>query len=238
MQKTLRATLLLLALALPETALADTRPIVLELFTSQGCAACVPAENLLQSLNKPGIIVLSLHIKYFDNLGWVDTFATEENTLRQSAYNQVLHEALYTPQLVVDGLKIAPGNERPAVETAMHDARVSLPDIPITLERTNDILRVSLPDAPANAGRTTPIVGTVWALQYRKYETTEITAGENKGKRLAGLHNVTRITKLGTWTREAVTYSLPINTLGEDGIAILLQGELYGRIAGAATFND
>lgn len=222
----------------PFAAHADTRPLVLELFTSQGCSSCPPAEELLTTLNNPDTLALSFHVKYWDYLGWQDPFASEENTLRQRTYSQILRDALYTPQLVIDGAKIATATDPAAIETTMRSTRTNLPAIPITLTGANDILRVTVAAAPATSGKDIPLIATLWAMQYKKKEITDVTAGENKGKKLTSLHPVIKITKLGTWQRDAVTYPMPVNKLGDDGIAFILQSESYGRIIGVKTYND
>ncbi len=225
-------------LLISQNAYAETRPVVLELFTSQGCSSCPAAEALLKTLNQPGVLALSLHVKYWDYLGWKDPYATDENSARQRAYGQVLKDELYTPQMVIDGASVTVGSDSDGIHSAMQFAHTSMASIPITLKPNGTNLRITLPTAPTNAGPTIPIVATLWAMQYKKNETTDILAGENKGRRLEGLHNVIKITQLGTWSREAATYELPIKDLGNDGIAILLQGESYGRLVGAATYND
>src|SRR5205814_1096869 len=110
---------------LPVTAQAETRPVVVELFTSQGCSSCPPADRLLSELaERPDVIALGLHIDYWDDLGWKDPLSSPEATARQRDYaRQFGRRQVYTPQLVVDGTEEAVGSDRAAVLQALKQTK-------------------------------------------------------------------------------------------------------------------
>ena len=114
---------------------ASERPIVVELFTSEGCSSCPPADALLAELaSRPDVLALSFHVDYWDRLGWKDPYSSREATARQNRYATLLDLAtVYTPQIVVDGKWQAVGSDRADVEHALDLARRSLKEIPVTL---------------------------------------------------------------------------------------------------------
>src|SRR6202040_1782882 len=119
------AVLLLLSLLSASPAQADKRPTVVELFTSQGCSSCPPADALLGELARRGdVIALGFHISYWDSLGWQDPFSRPQSTERQKAYVRLLGGQTYTPQLVVDGTSEMVGSHREEVIAALgsHEA--------------------------------------------------------------------------------------------------------------------
>src|SRR5712671_4480747 len=130
------ALLLPLCLALAVTAAqAGERPIVVELFTSQGCSSCPPADALLAELAKrPDVLALSFHVDYWDRLGWKDPYSSRAATDRQNRYAKLLAlHTVYTPQIVVDGKWEAVGSDRADVERALDLARRDRPEVPVTL---------------------------------------------------------------------------------------------------------
>ncbi|HJW42010.1 MAG TPA: DUF1223 domain-containing protein [Rhizomicrobium sp.] len=133
--------ILLAALCVAGGAQAGGRPIVVELFTSQGCSSCPPADALLGRLaQRPGVIAISLPITYWDMLGWKDTLASEANTRRQKAYAAAMgHGGVYTPQIVVDGVVDVVGSRVSQVEAAIADRRAQLA---VALAQARDIARV------------------------------------------------------------------------------------------------
>ena len=108
---------------------AAERPIVVELFTSEGCSSCPPADALLGELaTRPNVLALSFHVDYWDRLGWKDPFSSPEATARQQHYARLLGlDTVYTPQIVVDGSWEAVGSDQAAVERALDQARRSRP---------------------------------------------------------------------------------------------------------------
>src|SRR5437870_8060822 len=151
------ALLLSLCLALHiASAQAGERPIVVELFTSQGCSSCPPADALLAELaRRPDVLALSFHVDYWDRLGWKDPFSSRAATERQNRYAKLLAlPTVYTPQIVVDGKWQAVGSDRADVEHALDLARRDRLDVPVTLAldhgQAHIKLRPSSDEAPAS----------------------------------------------------------------------------------------
>src|SRR5271167_1683708 len=125
---------------------ADERPIVVELFTSEGCSSCPPADALLAELaGRPDVLALSFHVDYWDRLGWKDPFSSPDATRRQHGYADLLGLAtVYTPQMVVDGRWQAVGSDRSEVERALGSARRSRDGVPVALAVDHGRARITL----------------------------------------------------------------------------------------------
>ena len=200
----LPATLLAAALSLiPVSLWAEDDPVVVELFTSQGCSSCPPADRLLKRLTERGdVIALALHVDYWDYIGWVDEFADPAFTKRQKRYAKAAgRHMIYTPQMIVNGLDdlvgahdlkltdlIAAHKEKPA------RARVSLAE--------NDT-ELTITIAPL-AG---PLKGPfdVHLVTYEPEQTVKIKKGENAGLSLDYVNVVTSWTQVGTWDGQGET---------------------------------
>ena len=176
-----------LAAGIAPTARASATPVVLELFTSQGCSSCPPADALLGRLTRrPEVIALAWHVDYWDHLGWRDKFASRTATARQQAYARQLGGGVFTPALVVDGTKVVVGSERAAVEAAIA-AAAALP-VAVTLSRAEDTVAVAIGAASG------PV--RVQRIVYDPERATEIGAGENDGERLREYHIVREVETL------------------------------------------
>lgn len=150
-------------------------PAVLELFTSQGCSSCPPADALLGELvRQPGVIALAWHVDYWNNLGWRDPYATRLATDRQRAYAAQLRDEVYTPALVVNGAAIVVGSDRSAIAAAI--ARPRADSVSLALHRGTDSLT-------AQIGETTDPLTALLAT-YDPEAATAVGAGENEGRRL------------------------------------------------------
>ena len=226
----------LLAGGIPAGARAQAEQLtVVELFTSQGCNSCPPADAYLGELaGRDGVLALSFHIDYWDYLGWSDTFATNQTTERQRAYGRGLGKGyVYTPQMVIGGAAEAVGSAREKVEREIDRARSrGARSVAVEIAIDNDgqlIARIGAGDR----GRA----AAVWLVGYDRKLEIEVARGENAGKTLA-YHNVVRdITRIGTWEGEAIEIALAISDLrqeGRDSCAVLLQEEGQGAILGAA----
>lgn len=149
--------------------------VVLELFTSQGCSSCPPADALLGKLSqRPDVIALAWHVDYWDRLGWLDKFASRQATQRQQAYARQLGSEVFTPALVVDGTNVVVGSDGSAVDRAL---RTAVPlTVPVVLNRTANSTEISVGPA-AEPLRALSIV-------YDAEHETEVGAGENSGVRL------------------------------------------------------
>jgi hypothetical protein len=199
---------------------------VIELFTSQGCSSCPPADKLLSQFTAdPSLIPLSLPIDYWDYLGWKDTLADPRNSARQRAYSRVRGDReVYTPQVVVNGTLHALGSDKEAIEAAIASSRKSVLTLSLPVVMTVDDGRL-LVSVPGGAdGRSS---AEVWLYGLLKAATVAIGRGENRGKTIT-YHNVARHwVKLGTWTGKAESWSVPLEEFADEGIdeaAVMVQG--------------
>jgi hypothetical protein len=214
---------------------AQKQPILVELYTSQGCSSCPPADQILGTIKgREDVVALSFSVDYWDYIGWRDTLARHENTLRQQAYEKVLpSRRVYTPQMVVDGAAEVVGNQRQEVFAAI-DRRVASTQgkrVAIGLTQTGDSVEVRI---GALAGAKP---GTVWLAHTLSSRSVNIASGENSGKVIT-YHNVVRdFAAVGKWSGEAITLNLPARGApGEltDGVAIWVQANGAGPVVGAA----
>ena len=206
---------------------ASPRRSVVELFTSQGCSSCPPADALVGHLaSDPGTLVLSYHVDYWDSLGWKDPFSSSASTDRQYAYARTSKApSVFTPQLVVNGTQSLVGSQETAVRKAVSAANQQTLPIQGSLSKQ--------PDGSFEVIFTGPqIPGEVWEVRYVRHAVTPIRAGENGGRTLETFNNVTHIQRLGTFKAGALRLE-PLNR-PEDGLAILVQSPNAGAILGAA----
>jgi len=210
---------------------------VIELFTSQGCSSCPPADKLAGELARdPSLVVLSLAVDYWDYLGWKDTLALPGHTNRQRAYSKARGDReVYTPQVVVNGVKHVLGSDKAAIESALvqtHDQAGTL-SLPVNLSVAGEQISVSLP-----AGKNGAAKGEVWLCPITKTAEVAIGRGENSGHTITYHNVVRRWVKLGDWTGAARTFTFPKQDLaGADAIAVLVQSgttEVPGNMLGAS----
>jgi hypothetical protein len=214
---------------------------VIELFTSQGCSSCPPADKLLsQFVSDPSLIPISLPIDYWDYLGWKDTLADPRNSALQRAYSRVRGDRdVYTPQVVVNGSVQALGSDKEAIEAAIALSRKSgmTLSLPVTMTVADGRLLVGVP-----GGGDGHSLAEVWICGLLKAATVAIGRGENRGKTIT-YHNVARHwVKLGTWNGKSESWSLPIQEFDEgiDEAAVLVQSgtvdkpsQMYGAAVAA-----
>ena len=212
-----------LAAGIAPAARATPRSVVIELFTSQGCSSCPPADALLGELaRRPDVIALAWHVDYWDNLGWHDRFASPAATARQKAYARQLDSVVFTPALVVDGSKVVVGSERASVEHAIA-AAVALP-VSVTISRSADALAVDIGAAPG------PVVAQ--RIVYDRVQATDVSAGENDGRRLHDYRIVRQVETLAEWDGSARRFTTKAANVGQ-GVVVLLQSADL-RVLGAA----
>ncbi|HEY9011543.1 MAG TPA: DUF1223 domain-containing protein [Devosia sp.] len=234
-------TAAVLALAVLTPAMADTRAkpkAVLELFTSQGCSSCPAADALLEQMSKsPDYIALAYHVDYWDYIGWPDTFGAEANSNRQRDYAQSWGSSrIFTPQLVVNGVKGVVASRKREVEGAVNgNTHLGLP---VTLTPTEDMLEVSI-DGDDSLGEA-----VVWLITFIDRAEVNIERGENEGKKIAYTQIVTGRQAVGMWDPAAgAHFKLPLSEVLTDtsnGAVVMVQQErngLPGRILGAASFT-
>ena len=213
------------------------RPVVVELFTSQGCSSCLPADALLGKLaERKDVLALSLPITYWDMLGWKDTLASEENTRRQKAYAEVMgHGGVYTPQMIVDGINDVVGSRETVVESDIEARANDARGVSVALSATPHELHVVLGGAGERGDDA-----TVWLLEVLSRATVAIHGGENEGRSVTYRNIVRNVKAVGVWKGQAETLNLPReDMIGEphDGVAVIVQQNGYGRVLGAAFLN-
>jgi hypothetical protein len=214
--------------------------VVVELYTSQGCSSCPAADAFLGELleMRDDILGLEFHVDYWDNLGWKDRFSSPESTARQRAYAKTLGLSyVYTPQMVIQGSANEVGSDKMAVLAAVesaHQRQAIHLDIAVT---ANDDGGVDI-SIPAAAGADAGAPATVWLINFDRHFVTEITAGENNGRKMNNNHVVRGHKAVGTWTGAALNISVGADQLAgavsSDGCAILVQSGKHGPIIGAA----
>jgi hypothetical protein len=215
---------------------------VLELFTSQGCSSCPPADALLAELGKkPGYIALSYSVDYWNYLGWRDTLSSAVNSDRQRDYARMRGDgSVYTPQIVVDGILHVNGSNEAAIEMARRNAAGRLRDVsvPVRMHAEGDTLVIGVGAAPDNSDKRS---ATIWLAIAKAQATVSITRGENSGKTLSYFHPVKELTPIGMWQGDAMTLRLPLKdlkTMGGDCLVAMLQVENAGPILGAAQYDS
>jgi hypothetical protein len=209
---------------------------VLELFTSQGCSSCPPADALLEELSRdPRIIALAYHVDYWDYIGWADTFGSKENSDRQRDYATAWGSSrIFTPQLIVNGSQGVVASRRDEVGGAVQAAML---DLVVSLEPKGDKLKISIP------GNESLEEAVVWIASFRDRADVAIGRGENEGKTIAYTQIVISRQILGMWDPVAgAKLKLPLAEVmpgDANGIAVIVQQEkdgLPGPILGAASY--
>jgi hypothetical protein len=212
---------------------ADTPLTVVELFTSQGCNSCPPADAFLGEIKaRDGVLALSLAVDYWDYMGWKDTFANRANTARQEAYKARMGEhQVYTPQIVIDGVAHTVGSKRQEVTSLLdQSAARGGKSAQVSLSAEDGALHVAIAET-ANA----PDDATIWLVKFDEAQAVAIKSGENRGKTLT-YHNIVRdMTPIGMWSGEAYSLMLPMRDLEgvADCYAVIVQADGVGEILGA-----
>lgn len=214
------------------TAASIGNPLVLELFTSQGCSSCPPADAYAAELarTRPDLLVLDFHVDYWDKLGWHDPFSLPAATARQERYDGLLHTDTYTPQLVIGGREQAIGSARLDVEDAMSLAkadREAVAAVSLSLDTAARGLRITV--GPGSGA------GTLWLIGFDREHTTPIGRGENGGLTEREADIVRSVIKLGDWSGAAET--LTAGRPDGETYAVLLQ-RANGQIVSAARLSS
>jgi hypothetical protein len=205
-------------IAIIRPAHADPRAVV-ELFTSQGCSSCPPADKLLGELSKdPSVIAMSMPIDYWDYLGWKDTLADARFSARQKAYSRVLgNHGVFTPEVVVNGSVHVVGSDRAGIESAISDTSGSdgVMSVPVTMTQAGGKITVSI--AASNRG---PVAthGEVWLCSISKAVPITISRGENRGLELTYYNVVRNLVKVGDWNGTPRSWTLPLDSVEHDGV--------------------
>lgn len=203
---------------------------VIELFTSQGCASCPPADSLLNDLaTRSDVLPLSEHVDYWDYLGWRDPFARVENTQRQRGYARRLGQSyVYTPQFVVHGVTQAVGRDRTAVLQLISEAQTRPDRVTLDIERSDDgglVARLEHAALPSPAD--------IWLVRFDPAHVTVVADGENGGRSIRNVNVVRGFTLVGHWSGEAMSLPLPEISPADSSYAVLVQESDAGPILGA-----
>jgi hypothetical protein len=212
---------------------------VVELFTSQGCSSCVAADAYFADLAKRNdIVAISLHVDYWDYLGWRDTLGDPAHAERQRAYAEVHGtRRIYTPQIVVNGVKGLVGSKRAGVEAAIADS--SLP-VPVTMRHGDGTVEIEVGALPLPGKRPT----TIRLALLTSEAEVPIAKGENAGNTIEYYNVVRTMRPIGMWDGNVVKITLPEHEIMADGIdacAIIVQEDLPngpGAILGAAWLGN
>jgi hypothetical protein len=219
--------------AMAESA-ATAMPIVVELYTSQGCNSCPPADALLGELARdPAVIALAFHVQYWDGLGWSDRFGMAEAARRQSLYVQRRQlSGAFTPQLILNGAHSLVGSNRSQVLAVVKVLRTQgAAGIAIATRFVADQLYIALP-----AGFAMPQATDVLLLSLLSQADTVIGRGENGGRTLREYNIVRGVKVLGSWQGAALQFAVPLTALPRDAdrVAVLVQEKNQGALLGAA----
>ena len=232
---------------LPAPASAGEPRAVIELFTSQGCSSCPAADKVLGELARdPTLLTMSLPVDYWDYLGWKDTLALHGHSDRERAYADTRGDrAVFTPQVVVNGIVPVLGSDEAAIEKAIAQTRQSAAPLtlPVTLTVADGKVVVSIPAANGEHG-----IAGIWLCPITGKVQVAIERGENRGHTLAYTNVVRRWVKLGEWNGKAETFSVPVASLPNadfsaqdiDRVAVIVQSgpdAKPGLMLGAAVAN-
>lgn len=204
--------------------------VVVELYTSQGCSSCPPADHLMGDLaDMPGVIGLALHVDYWDYIGWTDTFADPHYTERQKAYAHAAGERMiYTPQMIVDGRLRVEGNQPGMVAAAIAQSSQTPSRIDLELSKDGDQLQIH-----ADSSGDVPAGTTVQLVRFKDMSKVEIGLGENAGLTMDYRNVVTSWQKIGEWSG-AQPLDMVANVNGPDSVAVIIQNGGPAEIMAAA----
>ncbi len=209
-------------------AAAGRRPVVVELFTSEGCSSCPPADALLAELaGRPDVLALSFHVDYWDRLGWKDPFSSPAATRRQHRYAELLGLAtVYTPQIIVDGKWQAVGSDRDEVERALGAAQRNREEVPVALAADHGHAQIAL-----GPGRVAIRAG-VLLIGFDRRHVSAVAGGENGGRTLAHIDVVRNFEEVAKFDGQASVIEVPIRSPSERLAAVVQAPD--GRVLGVA----
>tara|TARA_R110000868_G_scaffold37785_6_gene133231 strand:+ start:62 stop:763 length:702 start_codon:yes stop_codon:yes gene_type:complete len=215
-----------LALAAQPAQAVGKPPVIVELFTSQGCSSCPPADAFLADLaQRTDVLPLAFHVDYWDYIGWKDTLGDPAFTARQRHYSAAFkNRGVYTPQMIINGLSEGVGSRRGEINAKINAAQKT--GLPVTLTRAGDILTVAS-DKDTKLDKAAALI----LIRYTPSENVTIKRGENSGRTISYKNIVRDIIPLGKWDGTATTYTLP--PLGADAYVALLQSANPGPVLGA-----
>lgn len=199
------------------------RPVgVVELFTSQGCSSCPPADALFGDFaTADDIVALAYHVDYWDYLGWKDTLGSHRNTRRQRAYAGSLDGSVYTPQVVVNGRRDVIGSHGVTIRGALKKMAGTADGLTVDVDvtETDTSIMISVGDAAGGATEAEVVLA-----RFIPRQRVQVTRGENRGRTIDYRNSVTGLQIVGMWHGKAARYELPRDVIAsEEGCAVLLQ---------------
>lgn len=213
---------------------AQTKPaVVVELYTSQGCSSCPPADGFLASLAKdPGVIALALHVDYWDYIGWADSFASPKYTERQKAYAHAEgSKTIYTPQFVIQGQDRVVGHSPAEVAARVFDLMQDSAEVELWLERKGKLVTVRATTVKRQTGKM-----RVQLVRYMPSKSVSIERGENAGHEITYVNIVTSWSNLGSWDGSS-DFTAEAPAEGNQPIVVIVQTEGPGPILAAARID-
>jgi hypothetical protein len=241
--RTIAIAAVLASAAIAPAAAGEPRAVI-ELFTSQGCSSCPPADRLMGQFSQdPSLVTMSLPVDYWDYLGWKDTLALHGHSNREHAYADARGDRdVFTPQVVVNGVVHVLGSDQAAIESAIAQTRRDAAPlaVPVTMTVAGGTVTVNVPAAASAAS------AEVWLCPITGKAQVKIERGENRGHTLTYYNVVRRWMKLGEWHGEAEKFTLPLDKLPDadftladvDHVAVIVQSGSAakpGLMLGAAT---
>lgn len=230
----MRKTLSLLAscLTFATPAVADG-PVVVELYTSQGCSSCPPADAILHDLAaRSDVIALAMHVDYWDYIGWADSFADPANTRRQQNYARVAGaSSIYTPQMVIAGQDHVIGTKPMDVATLIQRHNAAGTGTQIALQRSGNRLHITGQTARALRGGT-----VVQVIRYSPLETVDVRRGENAGRTLSYSNIVTEWSVAGEWSGSGAL-NMTVNISGNAPVVVIVQEPGPGAVMASAVLR-
>lgn len=206
------------------------RPAVVELFTSQGCSSCPPADRVLGELSTmPNVIALAFHVDYWDSIGWRDRYSIPNAVERQQRYVEGLNlSSAFTPQVVINGHHSVVGSDKVRILDALAESTNDA--VPVSLEVSDGMLTVNLPEHQVRAAYG------VFVAAYLPQASTPVARGENSGRTLQEFNIVRQFRSIGNWSGHAAVFRTPVNSFPGDAsrVAVLVQREGQGPITGSA----
>ena len=204
---------------------------VIELFTSQGCPKCPPADRLITDFaSRPDVIALSFPVNYWDYSGWKDTLASPAFTQRQHAYAESRGDRLvFTPQFIVDGLGVEPGADKVAIvkATATLPVQAGAMRVPISLSETGGALHIDLGPKPEDDHKSG--VAGVYVLRVARAKTVRIERGANSGRSVTYTNVVRAMNRIGDWAGRAAHFDMLELKSDDEGYVVLLQTGTPGK---------
>jgi len=233
MRQFLAAALVAISFFQTSAAVAGDHPVVVELYTSQGCSSCPPADALLTKLaGRDDVIALALHVDYWDYIGWKDNLANPAFTARQKSYARAGgHRSVYTPQMIVGGVDHVIGNKPMELADAINAHRAIAPQADLVLQKNGNRLEIEANWLSSKAAKTQMVLQLV---RYDERQQVKIGRGENAGKTIDYSNIVTHWEPIGTWDgrgKKNVTVDMGSS---KGPIAVILQFDGYGPVVAAA----